>query len=118
MDGRKIKAEGTDGVTPQLRINPETKEWEMSTNGGASWSSMGVKAEGTDGDSIFSDVKDGETEVVFTLADGKTTIVIPKVSASGFAFVFPEKLPRGATNVENYFLSPSARRGPCRSRAA
>ena len=104
VDGRKIKAEGTDGVTPQLRINPETKEWEMSTNGGASWSSMGVKAEGTDGDSIFSDVKDGETEVVFTLADGKTTIVIPKVSASGFAFVFPEKLPRGATNVENYFL--------------
>lgn len=53
---------------------------------------------------MFSKVEDGDTEVVFTLSDGKTTIVIPKTSTAGFAFVFPETLPRGGTNVDNYYL--------------
>lgn len=104
VDGHKIKAEGSDGITPQLRINPDSKEWEMSTDGGQSWSSMGVKAEGADGDSIFSDVQDGDSEVIFTLADGETTIVIPKVSTTGFAFVYPKELPLGSNGEENYFL--------------
>ena len=107
VDGHKIKAEGVDGqdaVTPQLRINTETKEWEMSTDGGTTWTSMGVKAEGENGDSIFSDVKESETEVVFTLADGTTTIVIPKTSAAGFAFVYSAERPLGATNADNYYL--------------
>ena len=100
VDGKKIKAEGTDGVTPQLRINPDTKEWEMTTDG-TTWTSMGVKAEGADGDSMFDSVTDGDSEVVFTLSDGKT-IVIPKTSAAGFAFVSPAKLPLGGTDVDNY----------------
>src|SRR5699024_3848047 len=87
----------------QLRINPDTKEWEMSLDG-TTWTSMGVTAEGTDGDSLFSNVEDGENEVIFTLSDGETTIVIPKASAAGFAFVFPETLPLGGTNVDNYYL--------------
>lgn len=103
IDGRKIKAEGSDGITPQLRINSDTKEWEMSLDG-TTWTPMGVTAEGQDGDSLFSKVEDGDTEVVFTLSDGKTTIVIPKTSTAGFAFVFPETLPRGGTNVDNYYL--------------
>ena len=104
IDGHKIKAEGADGITPQLRIDPDTKEWEISTDGGHNWNPMGVKAEGSDGDSMFSNVQDGDTEVIFTMADGKTTIVIPKTSMSGFAFVYPETLPLGATNLDNYFL--------------
>ncbi|WP_290539934.1 DUF5074 domain-containing protein [Alistipes sp.] len=104
VDGHKIKADGADGITPQLRINPDSKEWEMSTDGGQNWTSMGVKAEGTNGDSIFSDVKDGDSEVVFTLADGETTIVIPKASTTGFAFVYPKELPLGSKGEENYFL--------------
>ena len=104
VEGRKIKAEGADGITPQLRINPDSKEWEMSADGGQNWTPMGVKAEGSDGDSMFSDVQDGDAEVIFTLADGKTTIVIPKTPVSGFAFVYPETLPQGATNLDNYFL--------------
>ncbi len=105
VDGHKIKAEGADGITPQLRINPNTAEWEMSTDGGQNWSSMGVKAEGSDGDSIFSDMQDGETEVIFTLADGKTTISIPKASPAGFTFVYTETLPLGSTDndIDNYF---------------
>ena len=61
-DGKKIKAEGADGaagkdaVAPKLRINPETKEWEMSVDGGGSWQSMGVKADGTSGTGIFQSV--------------------------------------------------------------
>ncbi len=88
VDGVRIKAEGTDGVTPQLRINADTKEWEMSTDGNE-WTSLGVKAEGTDGDSMFESVDDGEDAVTFTLSDGRT-IVIPKASAATFAFVLPE----------------------------
>ena len=87
IDGHKIKAEGADGITPQLRIDPDTKEWEISTDGGHNWNPMGVKAEGSDGDSMFSNVQDGDTEVIFTMADGKTTIVLPNTSMSGFAFV-------------------------------
>lgn len=88
VDGVRIKAEGADGVTPQLRIDPDTKEWEMSTDGNG-WTSLGVKAEGTDGDSMFESVDDGENAVTFTLSDGRT-IVIPKASATTFAFVIPE----------------------------
>ena len=52
IDGHKIKAEGADGITPQLRINPDSKEWEMSADGGQNWTPMGVKAEGSDGDVV------------------------------------------------------------------
>ena len=41
---------------PKLRINTETKEWEMSIDNGTTWTSMGVRAEGTDGDSMFESV--------------------------------------------------------------
>lgn len=71
VDGVKIKAEGRDGITPQLRIHPDTKEWEMSTDG-KNWQPLGVKAEGQDGDSIFTGV-DTTTHpgfARFTLAAG------------------------------------------------
>ena len=42
-------ADGTDGVTPQLRINEETNYWEVSYDNGTTWTSMGVKATGEDG---------------------------------------------------------------------
>lgn len=100
-DGKQLKAEGTDGapgVTPQVRINEKTKEWEISADGGATWTPTGVVAEGKEGDSIFSGVEDNENEVVFTLADGETTIIIPKTSSAGFALLFPENLPKGSTD--------------------
>jgi len=42
--------DGIDGITPQLRINTETNEWEVSLDNGATWSSTGVKATGEKGD--------------------------------------------------------------------
>ena len=49
-------APGQNAVSPKLRINTETKEWEMSIDNGTTWTSMGVRAEGTDGDSMFESV--------------------------------------------------------------
>lgn len=40
---------GTDGNTPQLRINGETNFWEVSYDNGATWTPLGVKATGENG---------------------------------------------------------------------
>lgn len=43
--------QGAQGVTPKLRINENTNEWEVSYNEGKTWTSLGVKATGTQGSS-------------------------------------------------------------------
>lgn len=64
VDGEKVRANGIDGVNgedaiaPQIRINGSTKEWEISTDGGETWVSTGVVAEGKDG-ADGEDGKDG-----------------------------------------------------------
>ena len=108
--GNKIKAEGTDGrdgvdgkpgqdgddgITPELKI--EDGYWWISYDNKASWTKLGQatgdkgdKGDKGDqgipgapgGDSIFSKVEDGPSEVVFTLADGTTTIAVPKYTAT------------------------------------
>ncbi|MBQ2774230.1 MAG: hypothetical protein IJF45_07835, partial [Clostridia bacterium] len=35
---------GKDGVTPRLRVNSETRQWEVSYDNGLTWSSLGVSA--------------------------------------------------------------------------
>lgn len=52
-------SDGADGVTPQLRINPDTNFWEVSYDEGATWVSMEVNATGVAGkDGV--DGKDGK----------------------------------------------------------
>ena len=79
---------GTSAIAPQVRIDPTSNEWEISTDGGDTWTSTGVKAtgdKGEQGDAIFA--KDGidyttsAEYVKFTLADG-TTIQVPKYIAN------------------------------------
>ena len=104
VDGERVRANGIDGedgangengidgedaIAPQVRINDATKEWEISTDGGKTWVSTGVVAEGkdgangangsngtdgtngTNGDSLFKSVDTSNSEyVVITLADG------------------------------------------------
>lgn len=76
VDGEKVRAtalDGADAVAPQMRINPETGLWEISTDGGKVWTSTGVAANGAQGDSLFSKVNLSNSEYVeFTLADGST----------------------------------------------
>lgn len=119
--GAKVRAEGregqagrpgVDGKTPRLKI--EGGFWYVSIDDGATWTQLG-QATGDKGEPgedapnpVFTDVEDGETEVVFTLTDG-TTITIPKavvlppldIAFSGTDF---EMLP-GKTYRIDYTLS-------------
>ena len=42
-------ADGADGVTPQVRINEQTNQWEVSYDDGKTWTSLGVNATGKNG---------------------------------------------------------------------
>ncbi|MBP3425864.1 MAG: DUF4465 domain-containing protein [Rikenellaceae bacterium] len=77
VDGQRVRANGTDGkdgangndgqdgvdgadaVAPQVRINPLTKIWEISIDGGKTWESTDVVAEGKNGTN-GSDGADGD----------------------------------------------------------
>ena len=72
---------GQDAIAPQVRINPDTKEWEISVDGGNTWEPTGVIAEGKDGEngtieivgdgSLFESVDTSNKDyVILTLADG------------------------------------------------
>ena len=89
---------GADAIAPQVRINTDTNLWEISTDGGKTWTSTGVKAtgdkgntgaQGPQGDAIFA--KDGIDytsdldNVIFTLVDS-TKITLPRTSALTVGF--------------------------------
>ena len=111
VDGEKVRANGLDGtngsngqngeagkdaVAPQVRINDATKEWEISTDGGVTWVSTSVVAEGKDGtagsngangDSIFKSVDTSNADyVIITLNDG-TTFRLARYDESAPSFV-------------------------------
>ena len=88
--------DGQDAVAPQVRINPDTKEWEISVDGGVTWESTGVVAEGQDGEN-GSIIVEGETlfqsidysnedYVIFTLADG-TVLKVARYDESAPMFI-------------------------------
>lgn len=76
---------GKDGVTPQLKI--EDGFWFVSTDGGQNWTELGMAtgADGKDGDSFFSSVSDSETKVTFVLKDG-SSFEVPKESGLNIIF--------------------------------
>ena len=92
-DGNRIPAsarDGVSGVTPQFKI--EGGYWHVSYNDGESWQQLG-QATGDKGDpgipggdSIFANVEETDDAVIFTLADGETTITIPRRQALSVAF--------------------------------
>lgn len=108
VDGRKLRVEGEKGadgapgasgsnaVAPQVRIDADTKMWEISTDGGQTWTSTGVVAEGKDGGSVFAgvDTTSDADWVIFTLADG-TVLRVARTAA--FDFVI-----EGAASVERF----------------
>lgn len=89
VDDEKVcvtAVDGSDAVTPQVRIDPATREWEISTDGGAAWISTGISAKGEKGESIFAEVDTSDpVYVVFTLADG-TEFRVPRYVASDPVF--------------------------------
>lgn len=107
VDGHAVCASGIDGetaITPQIRINPTTKEWEISTDDGNTWTSTGVKAEGTTGDSLFSEVITSNPDyVTFKLADG-TEFRVPRYDATTPQFIINgldgfQKIPYGESRT-------------------
>lgn len=88
QDGKSASMAGAS--VPKTRINPDTRHWEISTDGGNSWTDTGCSADGQDGrngingkngqngaDDIFMDVKiaaDGKS-ITFILRDGRTFTV-------------------------------------------
>lgn len=48
VDG-KDGIDGADGITPSLRINSTTNEWEVSYDSGTTWTSLGILATGSNG---------------------------------------------------------------------
>ena len=97
VDDKRVRANGLDGangengkdaIAPEVRINENSKEWEISTDGGKTWTSTGVVAEGKDGaagsngtngtngangDSLFKSVDTSNPDyVTITLANGTT----------------------------------------------
>lgn len=79
-----------NAVAPQLRIDDTTHNWEISTDGGKTWTSTGVVAIGKDGDSIFSGVDTSHNDYVeFTLADG-SVIQLPRNQQLSIVATGPE----------------------------
>lgn len=78
--------DGHDGITPQLKI--EDEYWYVSYDNGLTWTRLwkatgddgkdGV--DGKDGDSMFSMVTYDDDFVYLVLADGTTTLMIPRKS--------------------------------------
>ena len=97
VDGQRIRAQGIDGedgkpgedaIAPQVRINPDTRMWEISVDGGLTWESTGVIAEGQDGTGgsgiiVDVDYTSDAYNVIFTLADGMQ-ISVPKTISVEF----------------------------------
>ena len=72
------------GGMPDIRINPETGNWEISTDGGEHWNDTGMPSAG-EGDSIFNQVTQDENNVYFELRGG-TIITVPKTKEVIFEF--------------------------------
>ncbi len=61
--GNRIRVNGKDGkdaISPQVRINPDTYMWEVSPDGGKTWTSTGTSCKGKDGTN-GTNGKDGNT---------------------------------------------------------
>lgn len=103
INGEKIRANGIDGkdgkdgkdgnngtngsdgdnaIAPQIRINPQTNEWEISIDGGKTWTSTGVNAGSNDTYScLFTSVKVEGDYVTFVTVTG-VTFTVPLYDAT------------------------------------
>lgn len=83
-DASKTAKLKVSGDTPTITVDAEGY-WFV--NGKRMTDSTGtpVKAQGSDATTVISNVEETDNEVIFTLADGETTISLPKTSCD-FAF--------------------------------
>lgn len=82
--------DGHDGkndtaVIPQVRINPTTRNWEISTDGGSTWNDTGVCADGRDG----QDGQDGQDDLFLEIIESPDGQFITFVLRDGRVFTVP-----------------------------
>jgi len=80
-DGNKLPVSGN---APQVRINPDNGNWEISNDGGKTWEDTGMPSTGN-GESLFTNVSEDENNIYLTLRDG-SVITIPKTGLLNFSF--------------------------------
>ena len=95
-EGNRIKVQGNDGISPQLKI--ENDYWYVSYDNGATWNMLD-KATGENGDAFFESVSFDDEKVSFVLKDG-TIIDIPRHVAKELDIVFEK--------TENIFCEPNS----------
>lgn len=69
---------------PQVRINPENNHWEISVDGGRTWSDTGVDAAGN-GEKLIAEITEDEDYYYLVLTNGGT-IRIAKTQQMEFRF--------------------------------
>ena len=72
-DGNRVRADGSQLVTPQLKI--EADYWWISYDNGTSWTQLG-QAKGDSGETIFQEVYEDNRYVYFVLSNGETIKLI------------------------------------------
>lgn len=87
-DGNRIPV---SAEAPQVRINPTTGNWEISTDGGLTWQDTGMPSTGGSGDSMFTGVTEDENNVYFHLRGGEI-ITVPKTTELNFDFGTDEEI--------------------------
>ena len=93
---------GADAIAPRIRIDEDTLEWEISTDGGVTYTPTGIVAKGDKGDSMFSALDNtNEKYVELTLADGETKIQLPRYAEFAISFDIPENETFYATPANN-----------------
>ena len=80
-DGNKMPV---TGQAPQVRINPDSGNWEISTDGGITWEDTGMPSAG-ENESIFKDISIEEGILTIELLDG-TVLHLPLTEGLSFSF--------------------------------
>lgn len=87
-NGKKMPVSGTNGegfTVPQVRINKQTNEWEISNDGGITWEGTDTQATG---DSFFKkvEIEDDKSYVRFVLVNG-VEFNVPKYQEASLTFL-------------------------------
>jgi hypothetical protein len=87
VDGKDGKdgVDGKDAVAPQVRINTETLEWEISIDGGKTWTPSGTSSQGKDGNQFFKSV----STIIQTDEQGVMTEYMVIVTVGGSTYYIP-----------------------------
>ena len=82
-DGNRVRADGSSGITPQLKI--EDDYWWVSYDNGSSWSKLGAAIGTADPQDPQIQITQDDKNVYITLPDGEV-ITIPK--GNGLTWVY------------------------------